>query len=220
MENRIDVLWNEYKNLLLSTKRPGMKELVQWLEGTDFRYAPASTRYHSAHQGGLMEHSLNVYYETIRMQDVIKLLNIPQDTIIITTLLHDLCKVNYYKEDVRNVKKNGTWVQEPYYTVDDYYPIGHAEKSIIMAQEFIKLNDVEVAMIRGHMGGFVNDAYFSPSALYNKYPEAVLLQMADMRATYLVESPGLLEDIKDRLCDYVIKDTTNQMKMDYPLPKK
>lgn len=220
MENRLDVLYNEFKELLLSTKRPGMKDLLSWLDGTDFKYAPASTRYHSAHQGGLLEHSMNVYYEMIRSQDIIKLLNIPQDTLIITALLHDLCKVSYYKEDVRNVKKNGTWVQEPYYTVDDFFPIGHGEKSIIIAQEFIKLNDVEVAMIRGHMGGFVSDPYFNVSALYNKYPEAVLLQMADMRATYLVESPGLLEDFKDRLADYVIKDVTNEMKKDYMPEKK
>lgn len=220
MENRLEVLWNEYKELLLSTKRPGIKDLVAWLEGTDFIYAPASTRYHSAHQGGLLEHSLNVYYELIRQQDVIKLLNIPQDTLIITALLHDICKVNYYKEDIRNVKKNGTWVQEPYYTVDDYFPVGHGEKSIIVAQEFIKLNDIEVAMIRGHMGGFVSDPYFNASALYNKYPEAVLLQMADMRATYLVESPGLLEDFKERLGDYIIKDTTNQIRKDYIIPER
>lgn len=220
MENRLDVLWNEYKELLLSTKRQGIKDLVAWLEGTDFIYAPASTRYHSAHQGGLLEHSLNVYYELIRQQDVIKLLNIPQDTLIITALLHDICKVNYYKEDIRNVKKNGTWVQEPYYTVDDYFPVGHGEKSIIVAQEFIKLNDVEVAMIRGHMGGFVADPYFNVSALYNKYPEALVLHMADMRATYLVESPGLLEDFKERLGDYIIKDTTNQIRKDYTIPER
>lgn len=220
MENRLDVLWNEYKELLLSTKRQGIKDLVAWLEGTDFIYAPASTRYHSAHQGGLLEHSLNVYYELIRQQDVIKLLNIPQDTLIIAALLHDICKVNYYKEDIRNVKKNGTWVQEPYYTVDDYFPVGHGEKSIIVAQEFIKLNDVEVAMIRGHMGGFVADPYFNVSALYNKYPEALVLHMADMRATYLVESPGLLEDFKERLGDYIIKDTTNQIRKDYTIPER
>ena len=220
MENRLDVLWNEYKELLLSTKRQGIKDLVAWLEGTDFIYAPASTRYHSAHQGGLLEHSLNVYYELIRQQDVIKLLNIPQDTLIITALLHDICKVNYYKEDIRNVKKNGTWVQEPYYTVDDYFPVGHGEKSIIVAQEFIKLNDIEVAMIRGHMGGFVADPYFNVSALYNKYPEALVLHMADMRATYLVESPGLLEDFKERLGDYIIKDTTNQIRKDYTIPER
>lgn len=200
----IDEMWKEYSELLLSTKRPGMKELVAWLNNTDFKVAPASTRYHACYEGGLLEHSLNVYYELIRQQDLIKLLNIPQDTLIIAALLHDLCKVNYYKTDTRNVKKNGTWVQEPYYTVDDFYPIGHGEKSIIMALEFIKLNDVEIAMIRNHMGGHVDNNYFSSSALFNKYPESLLLHMADMRATYIVESPGLLEDFKDRLADYLV----------------
>ena len=70
------------------------------------------------------------------------------------------------------------------------------------------------------MGGFVSDPYFNASALYNKYPEAVLLQMADMRATYLVESPGLLEDFKERLGDYIIKDTTNQIRKDYTIPER
>ena len=201
----IEDMWKEYSELLLSTRRQGIKQLVEWLNNSDFKVAPASTRYHSAYEGGLLEHSLNVYYELIRQQDLIRLLNIPQDTLIITALLHDICKVNYYKMDIRNVKKNGTWVQEPFYTVDDFFPIGHAEKSIIVAQEFIKLNDIEVAMIRGHMGGFVSDQYYNPSALYNKYPEAILLQMADMRATYIVESPGMLENFKEGLADYLVK---------------
>lgn len=201
----IEDMWKEYSELLLSTRRQGIKQLVEWLNNSDFKVAPASTRYHSAYEGGLLEHSLNVYYELIRQQDLIRLLNIPQDTLIITALLHDICKVNYYKMDMRNVKKNGTWVQEPFYTVDDFFPIGHAEKSIIVAQEFIKLNDIEVAMIRGHMGGFVSDQYYNPSALYNKYPEAILLQMADMRATYIVESPGMLENFKEGLADYLVK---------------
>lgn len=201
----IEDMWKEYSELLLSTRRQGIKQLVEWLNNSDFKVAPASTRYHSAYEGGLLEHSLNVYYELIRQQDLIRLLNIPQDTLIITALLHDICKVNYYKMDMRNVKKNGTWVQEPFYTVDDFFPIGHAEKSIIVAQEFIKLNDIEVAMIRGHMGGFVSDQYYNPSALYNKYPEAILLQMADMRATYIIESPGMLENFKEGLADYLVK---------------
>lgn len=201
----IEDMWKEYSELLLSTRRQGIKQLVEWLNNSDFKVAPASTRYHSAYEGGLLEHSLNVYYELIRQQDLIRLLNIPQDTLIITALLHDICKVNYYKMDIRNVKKNGTWVQEPFYTVDDFFPIGHAEKSIIVTQEFIKLNDIEVAMIRGHMGGFVSDQYYNPSALYNKYPEAILLQMADMRATYIVESPGMLENFKEGLADYLVK---------------
>lgn len=205
IKRSIEDMWKEYSELLLSVKRPGIKELVEWLNNSDFKVAPASTKYHSNYEGGLLEHSLNVYYELIRQQDLIRLLNIPQDTLILTALLHDICKVNYYKTDTRNVKKNGTWVQEPYYTVDDFFPIGHAEKSIIMALEFIKLNDVEIAMIRNHMGGFVDNSYFSSSALFNKYPESLLLHMADMRATYIVESPGMLEEFKERLADYLVK---------------
>lgn len=194
--------WDIYKNLLLSTKRKGIQELVNWLDGSDFKVAPASTRYHSNHEGGLLEHSLNVYNECIRQKDLIKLFNIPQDTLIIASLLHDICKVNYYKMDVRNVKKNGAWVQEPYYTVDDMFPMGHAEKSIIIAQQFIQLSDVEIAMIRAHMGGFVSDNYFSPSAVYNKYPEAIVLHNADLIATYVLESSGMLEEFKEHLDQY------------------
>ena len=194
--------WDIYKNLLLSTKRKGIENLIQWLDNSDFKVAPASTRYHSNHEGGLLEHSLNVYNECIRQKDLIKLFNIPQDTLIITSLLHDICKVNYYKMDVRNVKKNGAWVQEPYYTVDDMFPMGHAEKSIIIAQQFIQLSDVEIAMIRAHMGGFVSDNYFTPSAVYNKYPEAIVLHNADLIATYVLESSGMLEEFKEHLDQY------------------
>ena len=194
--------WDIYKNLLLSTKRKGIQELVNWLDGSDFKVAPASTRYHGNHEGGLLEHSLNVYNECIRQKDLIKLFNIPQDTLIITSLLHDICKVNYYKMDVRNVKKNGAWVQEPYYTVDDMFPMGHAEKSIIIAQQFIQLSEVEIAMIRAHMGGFVSDNYFTPSAVYNKYPEAIVLHNADLIATYVLESSGMLEEFKEHLDQY------------------
>ena len=194
--------WDIYKNLLLSTKRKGIQELVNGLDGSDFKVAPVSTRYHGNHEGGLLEHSLNVYNECIRQKDLIKLFNIPQDTLIITSLLHDICKVNYYKMDVRNVKKNGAWVQEPYYTVDDMFPMGHAEKSIIIAQQFIQLSDVEIAMIRAHMGGFVSDNYFSPSSVYNKYPEAIVLHNADLIATYVLESSGMLEEFKEHLDQY------------------
>ena len=201
----IDDMWKSYSDLLLSTNRQGMKELVNWLDNSDFKVAPASTRYHNSFEGGLLEHSLNVYSELLRHQDLIKLLNIPRDSLVITALLHDICKVNFYKMDMRNVKKNGTWVQEPYYTVDDFFPIGHAEKSVIIAQQFIRLTDVEIAMIRNHMGCSADvQGIFNNSNLFDKYPESLLLHMADMRATYILESPGLLEDFKDGLANYMI----------------
>ena len=206
MNNMIQNDWEIFKKLLLSTKRPGIENLVQWLDNSDFKVAPASTRYHSNYEGGLLKHSLNVYEECMRQQDLIKLFNVPKESIIITSLLHDICKVNYYKMEMRNVKKNGAWVQEPYYTVEDMFPMGHAEKSIIIAQQYIQLTEVEIAMIRNHMGGFVDTSYFSSSNLFNKYPESLILHMADMRATYILESPGMLEDFKAGLDTYLNKN--------------
>lgn len=193
--------WEKVKQLLLSTKRQGIIELVNWLDGSDFKVAPASTQYHSNHEGGLLEHSLNVYNEALRQDNLIKLFSIPKDSIIITALLHDICKVNYYKVEMRNVKVNGQWVQEPFYKVDDFFPIGHAEKSIIIAQQFIKLNEVEIAMIRNHMG-FSQDRPENVSHLFNKYPESVIIHNADMIATFVLESPGMLEDFKEGLEAY------------------
>lgn len=203
MNNMIQNDWEIYKKLLLSTKRPGIENLVQWLDNSDFKVAPASTRYHSNYEGGLLKHSLNVYEECMRQQDLIKLFNVPKESIIIASLLHDICKVNYYKMEMRNVKKNGAWVQEPYYTVEDMFPMGHAEKSIIIAQQYIQLTEVEIAMIRNHMGGFVDTSYFSSSNLFNKYPESLILHIADMKATYILESPGMLEDFKAGLDTYL-----------------
>ena len=203
MNNMIQNDWEIYKKLLLSTKRPGIENLVQWLDNSDFKVAPASTRYHSNYEGGLLKHSLNVYEECMRQQDLIKLFNVPKESIIITSLLHDICKVNYYKMEMRNVKKNGAWVQEPYYTVEDMFPMGHGEKSIIIAQQYIQLTEVEIAMIRNHMGGYVDTSYFSSSNLFNKYPESIILHIADMKATYILESPGMLEDFKAGLDNYL-----------------
>lgn len=193
--------WNTFKELLLSTKRKGIIELIDWLDKSDFKVAPASTKYHSNHEGGLLEHSLNVYRESIRQKDLIDLFKVPIDSIIIASLLHDICKTNYYKMDVRNVKKNGAWVQEPFYNVDDFFPIGHAEKSIIILQQFIQLNEVEIAMIRNHMG-FSKDEPSQVSELFNKYPEAIIIHNADMISTFVIESPGMLEDFKEGLIKY------------------
>ena len=41
--------------------RRGADRLLEWMEKADFFTAPASTRYHLACAGGLMQHSVHVY---------------------------------------------------------------------------------------------------------------------------------------------------------------
>ena len=111
----------QFIELLRSTNREGIENLIAFLEKTDFFEAPASTRFHGAYQGGLLEHSMKVYEifkEKVKNASIE--INSPEDTIIITALLHDICKTNFYKVDYRNAKnEKGEWEKVPYYTVDE-----------------------------------------------------------------------------------------------------
>lgn len=180
----------EFLELLKSIKREGIDKLIEYLETTDFFEAPASSRFHSNFKGGLLEHSLKVYKvlkEDLKNEDM----NIDEDTIKIVALLHDICKVNYYKVDYRNTKNElGQWIKVPYYTVEDELPYGHGEKSVYILSSFIKLTREEAMAIRWHMGRFdssVKGGDFSLSKAFTDYPLALMLHLADMKSTYLYE---------------------------------
>lgn len=161
--------------LLRSTKREGIEKLIDFLEKTDFFTAPASTRFHMSCEGGLLQHSLNVYdclaglgTTTGDVQEFqaagMRLDSIPQESIIIVALLHDLCKVNFYATEMRWRKDaNQKWEQYPVYTVNDRNPYGHGEKSVMMASEFIHLTMEERYAIRWHMG--MSEANIHPDIL-------------------------------------------------------
>ena len=162
-------------------KREGSDKLLEWLEKTDFFTAPASTRFHLCREGGLLEHSMNVF-NRLDSDDYSK------ETIAICGLLHDVCKANFYKTEMRNVKVKGTWEQQPYYTVDDQLPYGHGEKSVYIISGFMKLTREEAMAINWHMGGFderVKGGSYALSGAFEKYPLALHLHIADMQATYL-----------------------------------
>ena len=182
----VETTKNEIISLLKRVNRDGIDRLIEFLEKTDYFTAPASTRFHSNYEGGLADHSLNVYKELKELTNDAW----PEETIIIIGLLHDICKVNNYKVEMRN-KKNpdtGVWYQEPYYTSDDLMPLGHGEKSVMLISEFIRINKEELYSIRWHMGGYEpKENYNLISSAYYKYPLAVYTHMADLKATYIDE---------------------------------
>lgn len=188
MENK-----ERFIELLRSTEREGIEDLIEWLETTDFYVAPASTKFHGNYKGGLLEHSLNVYDtlkdEVSNIMAKTEKINIEQDSIILVALLHDLCKVNLYKVEYRNTKNEyGQWVKVPYYAIEDNEPYGHGEKSVMLASQFIKLTLEEMYSIRWHMGFTEGkEQYNYISATYNKYELAVLAHVADLKASYLME---------------------------------
>ena len=184
----------ENKELFLSTfrknvQRPGAEKLLAWMETTDFFTAPASTRFHAAYEGGLLDHSMNVYNVLISKHFDPASDDIESFTIV--SLLHDLCKAGFYKTELRNRKNDrGEWEKVPVYTVDDQFPYGHGEKSVYLIERFMRLRTEEAMAIRWHMGGFDDAARggcFAISEAYDKYPLAVKLHIADLQATYLME---------------------------------
>lgn len=169
--------------------RPGSDKLLDWLDTTDFFRAPASSRFHCACEGGLVQHSLNVYHVLV---DHFYTEGENLESYTICALLHDLCKANFYKVSTRNVKNDATgqWEKVPFYQVEDAFPYGHGEKSVFLIERFMKLRTAEAVAIRWHMGGFDDAARggsFAISAAYDAYPLAVKLHIADLEATYLYE---------------------------------
>lgn len=165
--------------------RTGIEALMRSLKKTDFYTAPASTKYHGSYNGGLVDHSVNVYTALCDFAGE----EYDLETITTVSLFHDLCKANYYKTDTRNTKDaNGKWIQVPYYTVDDQLPLGHGEKSILLLSEYINLTREEMLAIRWHMGGFeAKENYSYVSKAYEQCPLALYLHLADMKATYKLD---------------------------------
>jgi len=176
--------------------REGADRLLTYLcsESCDFFTAPASSRYHSAHEGGLLEHSLNVYeclvdyMERKRVKDMYGLAY-SAESIAIAALLHDLCKTNFYKTSFRNVKdENGRWQSVPYYTIEDSLPYGHGEKSVYIATGYMRLTRDEAFAIRYHMGFSGVEDNNNVAKAFEMFPLAFALSVADQEATYFMES--------------------------------
>ncbi len=152
-----------FEELLNQVEREGMPQLLEYIRKSDFYTAPASTRFHLSTEGGLLQHSLNVYDCLQRKKEnstwACILEDAGKDALILCPLLHDLCKTHFYKIDYKNqktydpekvkaaerwqVKKDNAgafiWESVPCYTVDDRVPYGHGEKSVMMIEQFMRL---------------------------------------------------------------------------------
>ncbi len=192
MDKRKEFL-NIYKS---NIKRTGCDSLLEYLTSTssDFFVAPSSTRFHGSYEGGLVEHSINVYHclkDYLSRERVNKLYNMAynDETIAIVALLHDICKINCYKKGSRNVKDdNGVWRAVPIYEYDDKLPYGHGEKSVYIITGFMKLTREEAFAIRYHMGFSGTEDKRSIGNSFEQFPLSFALSTADMEATYFIES--------------------------------
>ena len=196
----------EFLTLIRSIKRDGMDtdKLVKKLEKSDFFTAPASTKYHCAYEGGLCEHSLNVYYNLVNLcnQQGLDEECYDENALKIVALLHDISKMNIYEPTARNEKvycKDGDkydslgnykWVTSlGYKTKENKFVFGsHEMTSEYIARQFVPLTVAESVAILHHMGGMHYDsAQDNLGEVFNQYHLALMLHIADMMSTYVTE---------------------------------
>ena len=185
-----DDLQEEFTNLVVQNiHREGVEDLMQWLCQTDFFKAPASTRYHGCYEGGLAQHSLNVYAQLTNLCKWFEC-EASLESIAIVALFHDLCKVGCYKTEMRWRKDaNNRWEQYPTWKFEEDYCFGgHGAKSVYLIQNFMKLTPEEAAAINAHMGAWDATTYSNPTAVYQRNKLAWLLHVADEAADLIVES--------------------------------
>lgn len=182
-------------------KRAGAQKLLEYLcsASSDFFEAPCSTRYHGAYDGGLVQHSVNVYHclkaylERERCKEIYKM-DYSDETIAVVSLLHDICKINTYKRSTRNVKgSDGVWRSVPSYEFDDKLPYGHGEKSVYIISGFMRLSREEAFAVRYHMGFSGIEDKRSIGDAFEMFPLAFALSVADMEATYYLEGKNQSE---------------------------
>lgn len=205
----------KFEFLMEGVTREGKDALMDYIRKSDFYTAPASTKFHLSTEGGLLQHSLNVYDCLIRKEDNETWGNIlraiGRESQIIISLLHDICKTNFYTVEYRNqktydpekvraaerwqVKKdNGgsfIWEQAPYYSVNDKVPYGHGEKSVMMIEQFMRLTGPERYAIRWHMGYTeTKEYYLQLNQAMALQPLILALHEADQEASLLLEDTG------------------------------
>lgn len=220
-----------FEELMGKVNRDGMDELMKYIRESDFYSAPASTRFHLSCEGGLLQHSLNVYDCLLNKAKhsstwACILADAGAEALILCPLLHDLCKTHFYAVDFKNQKtydqekvkaaerwqvkhdNNGDFIWEtvPCYTVNDKVPYGHGEKSVMMIEQFIKLTGPERFAIRWHMG------FTEPKELHQqvgqameKYPLVLALHEADQEASALLEGTDgnkLIVPAEQKECDF------------------
>ena len=198
MEN----LKEQFKERLLSTKREGMETVIKHLDRLGFFVAPASTKFHLNVKGGLMQHSWNVCNTALMLREQMIAMNpdlagkLPEESVVLASLLHDVCKSNIYKDTLLNRKNDqGYWEKVPGYEVDyTSLPLGHGEKSVIMLLTLgLKLTKDEMLAIRWHMTAW-ELAFQSPEQKANLQkareivPLCAIVQAADGLASALLEA--------------------------------
>lgn len=162
--------------ILSGIKREGINELISYLNESGFFTAKCSSKHHLSVVGGLATHSYHVY-KNFKHKNERWNLNIPEDSVKIISLLHDVCKLE--QEDKSK----------------------HGSKSVEILERFITLTEEEKLTIKYHMGLFSVFGYenFKPEEVHQAidiYPSVQTFASTDMECT-VYEDAGIPKKFKE-----------------------
>lgn len=203
MEKKIDkeAVKKEFIEMLKSTEREGVDYVIEEIARLGFFDAPASANHHLNVEGGLTQHSLNVAKAALAVWEAMKPLDpslekeVSRDSIIIASLLHDVCKADIYRRSVKKRKNAlGVWEDAEGYKLSyKKFPMGHGEKSLVVVLcAGLEMSDAEMLAIRWHMGAWgVNQNSLEDCKNYDVarklYPLVSIVQTGDSLAASILE---------------------------------
>jgi len=187
-------LWRNYTDEDFDALIVGNTNLLKFLS-KGFFTAPASTKYHGAYEGGLYDHSKNVF---LRLKDLTEKNDLHWQRPIspfIIGMFHDLCKCDQYKKVDKFTQvelPDGTMSLAPLKTTAYEYNTntllkGHGSKSVMLLSQFMTLTEEEMLCIRYHMGAYEKEEWAEFDAAIKRYENVFWTHAADMLASKIDE---------------------------------
>ena len=154
-------------------------DMIDYLVSYGFFTAPASTKYHGAHEGGLYQHSASVMKFLVQLTKDNDLHWQDERSPYIVGMFHDLCKIDQYLPfmDCESI----SWDYNPNTLLK-----GHGEKSVMLLSQFYRLTEEEICCIRYHMGAFTpKEEWNDYTGAIHAYPNVLWTHQADMLASHV-----------------------------------
>lgn len=180
-------------DLLMSTEREGIDNLIGAMEQGGFFEAPCSSDKHLCCPGGLAEHSLNVYSAMVDI-DAGLAADLPEDSIVICAILHDLGKMGDHGKPnyTENILKSGQVSSaKPYSTNKNLIYLPHEIRSAMIAERYIHLTEEEETAILWHNGLYSTFKFDIPG---KETPLYMVMHFADLWASRVIEIEEKKED--------------------------
>ncbi len=181
----------EYFKTLVTGRRAEFDSLMAFVENeTDYLTAPASTRFHLCRAGGLLEHSVNVCENLLKLRAAMAP-ELSEESCVVTALLHDLGKAGMPgrpmyipNKPTERQKQYGYGASVPYRMTDKLTYLSVPVRSLYLIGPRFPLAEEEAQAIVYHDGQYVDD---NKSAATKEGPLLLLLHYADNWSCFVTE---------------------------------